>query len=75
MAWKMKLFVEAEYTSDRSKIMFQLTADGRVDFRELVMICLHLPHLHRAAPDRRADESKEMIGGLGTCGQPCCSRF
>ena len=72
---EMKL-VEAEYNLDRSKILFYFTADGRVDFRELVKDLA-------GALDTRIelrqigvrDESK-MKGGLGICGQPfCCSRF
>ena len=56
----MKL-VEVEYTFDNSKVLFYFTAEGRVDFRELVK-------------DVR-DEAK-MLGGLGVCGKPfCCSTF
>ena len=72
---EMKL-VEAEYTLDRSKIMFYFTADGRVDFRELVK---DLAGIFRRRIELRQigvrDESK-MLGGIGICGQPfCCSRF
>ena len=72
---EMKL-VEAEYTLDRSKIMFYFTADGRVDFRELVK---ELAGIFRTRIELRQigvrDESK-MLGGLGVCGQVfCCSRF
>lgn len=72
---EMKL-VEAEYTLDRSKIMFYFTADGRVDFRDLVK---DLASIFRTRIELRQigvrDESK-MIGGLGICGQQfCCSRF
>lgn len=72
---EMKL-VEAEYTLDRSKIMFYFTADGRVDFRELVK---DLAGIFRTRIELRQigvrDESK-MMGGLGICGQTfCCSRF
>ncbi len=71
----MKL-INAEYTLDRSKILFYFTADGRVDFRELVK---ELATVFRTRIELRQigvrDESK-MIGGLGICGQPfCCSRF
>ena len=63
---KMKL-VDAEYTLDRSKLVFYFTADNRVDFRELVK--------DLASQIGVRDESK-MLGGLGLCGQPfCCSRF
>ena len=72
---EMKL-VEAEYTLDRSKIMFYFTADGRVDFRELVK---DLASVFRARIELRQigvrDEAK-MIGGLGICGRPfCCAQF
>lgn len=72
---EMKL-VDVEYTLDRSKILFYFTADGRIDFRELVK---DLAGVFRMRIELRQigvrDESK-MIGGLGICGQPfCCSRF
>ncbi len=71
----MKL-VDVEYTLDRSKILFYFTADGRIDFRELVK---DLAGVFRTRIELRQigvrDESK-MLGGLGICGQPfCCSRF
>ena len=50
----MKL-VDVEYTFDNTKILFYFTADGRVDFRELVKdLASRFPHPHRAAADRRA---------------------
>lgn len=72
---EMKL-VDVEYTFDNSKILFYFTADGRVDFRELVK---DLAGMFRTRIELRQigvrDESK-MLGGLGICGQPfCCSRF
>ena len=71
----MKL-VDAEYTLDRSKLIFYFTADNRVDFRELVKDLAS--HFHTRIELRQIgvrDESK-MLGGLGMCGQPfCCSRF
>ena len=71
----MKL-VDVEYTLDRSKILFYFTADGRIDFRDLVK---DLAGVFRTRIELRQigvrDESK-MLGGLGICGQPfCCSRF
>ncbi len=71
----MKL-VEVEYAFDNSKILFYFTADGRVDFRELVK---DLASVFRTRIELRQigvrDEAK-MLGGLGICGQPfCCSRF
>jgi len=71
----MKL-VAAEYTFDHSKILFYFSADGRVDFRELVK---DLASVFRTRIELRQigvrDEAK-MIGGLGICGCPlCCSAF
>lgn len=72
---EMKL-VEVEYTFDNNKILFYFTADGRVDFRELVK---DLASVFRTRIELRQigvrDESK-MLGGLGICGRPfCCSSF
>ncbi len=71
----MKL-IDVEYTFDRNKIMFYFTADGRVDFRELVR---DLASVFRVRIELRQigvrDEAK-MLGGLGPCGRPlCCSTF
>jgi cell fate regulator YaaT (PSP1 superfamily) len=71
----MKL-IDVEYTFDRSKIIFYFTADGRVDFRELVK---DLAAVFRTRIELRQigvrDEAK-MIGGLGPCGRPlCCATF
>ena len=71
----MKL-VDVEYTLDRNKILFYFTADGRIDFRDLVKdlagVCRTRIELRQIGV---RDESK-MLGGLGICGQPfCCSRF
>ncbi|NLW17136.1 MAG: stage 0 sporulation family protein [Firmicutes bacterium] len=72
---EMKL-VDVEYTFDGSKIIFYFTADGRVDFRELVK---DLASIFRTRIELRQigvrDEAK-MLGGLGTCGRAlCCSTF
>lgn len=71
----MKL-IEVEYVFDRSKIIFYFTADGRVDFRELVK---DLAAVFRTRIELRQigvrDEAK-MVGGLGPCGQRlCCTVF
>lgn len=71
----MKL-IDVEYTFDNSKILFYFTADGRVDFRELVK---DLASVFRTRIELRQigvrDESK-MLGGMGICGRPfCCSSF
>ncbi|CAB1256452.1 subunit of a sporulation, competence and biofilm formation regulatory complex of RNaseY (RicAFT complex / FAD / two [4Fe-4S]2+) [Ruminococcaceae bacterium BL-6] len=72
---EMKL-VDVEYTFDNSKILFYFTADGRVDFRELVK---DLASVFRTRIELRQigvrDEAK-MLGGLGICGRPfCCATF
>lgn len=72
---EMKL-VDVEYTFDNSKILFYFTADGRVDFRELVK---DLAGLFRTRIELRQigvrDEAK-MLGGMGICGRPfCCGSF
>lgn len=71
----MKL-VDVEFTFDNNKILFYFTADGRVDFRELVK---DLASVFRTRIELRQigvrDEAK-MLGGLGICGRPfCCSTF
>lgn len=71
----MKL-VDVEYTFDNNKILFYFTADGRVDFRELVK---DLASVFRTRIELRQigvrDEAK-MLGGLGVCGRTfCCSSF
>lgn len=71
----MKL-VDVEYTFDANKIIFYFTADGRIDFRELVK---DLAAVFRTRIELRQigvrDEAK-MLGGLGSCGRAlCCSSF
>lgn len=71
----MKL-VDVEYAWGGGKIMFYFTADGRVDFRELVK---DLAGVFKTRIELRQigvrDEAK-MLGGLGVCGRPiCCSAF
>ena len=71
----MKL-VEVEYTFDLSKIIFYFTADGRIDFRDLVK---DLASVFRTRIELRQigvrDEAK-LMGGIGCCGRPlCCASF
>lgn len=71
----MKL-IDVEYTFDNNKVIFYFTADGRVDFRELVK---DLASIFRTRIELRQigvrDEAK-MTGGLGPCGRAlCCSTF
>ncbi|MCG7337493.1 stage 0 sporulation family protein [Sporosarcina sp. ACRSM] len=72
---EMKL-VDVEYTFDRNKIVFYFTAEGRVDFRNLVK---DLASIFRTRIELRQigvrDEAK-MLGGIGPCGRMlCCSTF
>ncbi len=72
---EMKL-IEVEYTFDANKILFYFTADGRVDFRELVK---DLANVFRTRIELRQigvrDEAKSM-GSIGICGRSlCCSSF
>ncbi|ENZ00819.1 hypothetical protein HMPREF1092_02472 [Clostridium thermobutyricum] len=77
--WDHKLdmkLIDVEYTFDNNKVIFYFTADGRVDFRELVK---DLATIFKTRIELRQigvrDEAK-MIGGLGPCGRTmCCSSF
>ena len=68
--------VDVEYTFDGGKVLFYFTADGRVDFRELVK---DLASIFRTRIELRqigVRDKAKMIGGLGVCGRPfCCSTF
>ena len=68
---EMKL-IEAEYTFDNNKVLFYFTADGRIDFRELVK---DLASVFRTRIELRQigvrDETK-ILGGIGICGRPLC---
>ncbi len=71
----MKL-VSAEYTLDRSKLLFYFTADGRVDFRDLVKDLAGVFHTRIELRQIGVRDESKMIGGLGICGRPfCCSKF
>ena len=72
---KMKI-VDVEYTFDNNKVIFYFTADGRVDFRELVK---DLASIFKTRIELRQigvrDEAK-MVGGIGPCGKMvCCKEF
>lgn len=72
---EMKL-VDCAYTFDNQKLLFYFTADGRVDFRELVK---ELAYIYKTRIELRqigVRDGARMLGGLGPCGQElCCSRF
>ncbi len=68
---EMKL-IDAEYTFDNNKVLFYFTADGRIDFRELVK---DLASVFKTRIELRQigvrDETK-IVGGIGICGRPLC---
>ena len=68
---EMKL-IDAEYTFDNNKVLFYFTADGRIDFRELVK---DLAAVFKTRSELRQigvrDETK-IVGGIGICGRPLC---
>lgn len=71
----MKL-IDTEYTFDNNKVLFYFTADGRIDFRELVK---DLAAIFKTRIELRQigvrDETK-AVGGIGICGRPlCCNTF
>ena len=71
----MKL-IDVEYTFDNNKVLFYFTADGRVDFRELVK---SLAYVFKTRIELRQigvrDETK-ILGGIGVCGRVlCCNSF
>ena len=74
--WLEMKLVDAEYTFDNNKLLFYFTADGRIDFRELVK---DLAAVFRTRIELRQigvrDETK-ILGGIGICGRPlCCSTY
>ena len=71
----MKL-VDIEYTFDNSKILFYFTADGRVDFRELVKDLASVFHTRIELRQIGVRDESKMLGGIGICGRPfCCGSF
>ncbi len=72
---EMKL-VDIEYTFDNSKILFYFTADGRVDFRELVKDLASVFHTRIELRQIGVRDESKMLGGIGICGRPfCCGSF
>ena len=71
----MKL-VDAEYAYDNSKILFNFTAEGRVDFRNLVKDLAGRFHTRIELHQIGVRDEAKKLGGLGICGRPfCCSQF
>ncbi len=72
---EMKL-IDAEYTFDNSKLLFYFTAEGRVDFRELVKDLAGIFHTRIELRQIGPRDATRMLGGIGSCGRPlCCSSY
>lgn len=72
---EMKL-VEVEYTFDGSKLLFYFTADGRVDFRELVKDLANVFHTRIELRQIGVRDEAKTLGSIGVCGRSlCCSQF
>ncbi|MFO7968974.1 MAG: stage 0 sporulation family protein [Candidatus Izemoplasmatales bacterium] len=71
----MKL-LNSEYTLDKSKLIIYFTAEGRVDFRELVKDLANEFHVRIELRQVGARDGAKVIGGIGPCGrQTCCTSF
>lgn len=68
---EMKL-IDVEYTFDNSKIIFYFTADGRVDFRELVKDLAAVFKMRIELRQIGVRDEAKMMGGIGTCGRSLC---
>ena len=68
--------VDAEYTFDRSKLIFFFTADGRIDFRDLVRDLASQFHTRIELRQIGVRDEAKIVGGIGVCGCPlCCNTF
>ncbi|MGE5579689.1 MAG: stage 0 sporulation family protein [Bacillota bacterium] len=68
--------VDAEYTFDGSRVVLYFTADGRVDFRELVKDLAGALHTRVELRQIGVRDQAKMTGGIGPCGRPlCCATF
>ena len=71
----MKL-IEVEYTFDGSKILFYFSAEGRVDFRELVKDLATVFHTRIELRQIGIRDESKILGSIGICGRElCCSKF
>ena len=68
---EMKL-VDCEFTFDGTKVIFYFTADGRVDFRELVKDLSAVFHIRIELRQIGVRDETKLLGGLGPCGRVCC---
>lgn len=71
MGINMKL-VDAEYTFDRTKLIFYFTAEGRVDFRDLVRALASIFKVRIELRQIYERDDTKMRGALAPCGRPCC---
>lgn len=68
--------VGAEFSFDDTKLLFYFTAEGRIDFRELVKDLASVFHMRIELRQIGVRDEARMLGGLGICGRPyCCSTF
>lgn len=72
---EMKL-IDAEYTFDNNKVLFYFTADGRIDFRELVKDLAAVFKMRIELRQIGVRDETKILGGVGICGRPlCCQTF
>ena len=72
---EMKL-IDVEYTFDRSKILFYFSAEGRIDFRELVKDLATVFHTRIELRQIGIRDESKILGSIGICGRElCCSKF
>ncbi|MBU0758818.1 MAG: stage 0 sporulation family protein [Candidatus Omnitrophica bacterium] len=68
--------IDAEYSFDRSKLIFYFTSEGRIDFRELVKDLAHIFKVRIEMRQIGVRDEARMLGGFGHCGRPlCCASF
>ena len=71
----MKL-VDAEYAFDENRILFYFTADGRIDFRDLVKDLASVFHTRIELRQIGVRDETRMLGGIGSCGRElCCATY
>ena len=68
---EMKL-INAEYTFDNNKLLFYFTAEGRVDFRDLVKDLASVFRIRIELRPRGIRDETRLLGGIAPCGRPCC---
>lgn len=72
---EMKL-IDSEYTFDNNKVLFYFTADGRIDFRELVKDLASVFKTRIELRQVGVRDDAKMLGGIGMCGRPlCCNTY